>query len=74
MQRNPDNGAPWGASAGASIVATGNRAQTAAPSDCFRTTDGWVVVMVIGQPLFERWANLMGEPHWLDDPRFQDDI
>ena len=55
-------------------VATGNRAQTAAPSDCFRTSDGWVVVMVIGQPLFERWASLMGEAHWLEDPRFQDDI
>jgi crotonobetainyl-CoA:carnitine CoA-transferase CaiB-like acyl-CoA transferase len=55
-------------------VATGNRGQIAAPSDCFRTKDGWVLVMAIGQPLFERWARLMGEGHWLDDPRFQDDI
>jgi crotonobetainyl-CoA:carnitine CoA-transferase CaiB-like acyl-CoA transferase len=55
-------------------VATGNRAQTAAPSDCFRTKDGWVLMMVVGQPLFERWANLMGEGHWLEDPRFKDDI
>ena len=37
-------------------VATGNRAQTAAPSDCFRTKDGWVLMMVVGQPLFERMA------------------
>lgn len=55
-------------------VATGNRGQIAAPSDCFRTKDGWVLVMAIGQPLFERWARLMGEEHWLSDPRFTDDI
>ena len=55
-------------------VATGNRAQAAAPSDCFRTTDGWVMMMVVGQPLFERWANLIGGDHWLEDPRFKDDI
>jgi crotonobetainyl-CoA:carnitine CoA-transferase CaiB-like acyl-CoA transferase len=55
-------------------VATGNRGQTAAPSDCFRTKDGWVLVVTIGQPLFERWARLMGEDEWLRDPRFRDDI
>ncbi len=59
---------------GANRVATGNRAQTAAPSDCFRTKDGWVLMLVVGQPLFERWADLMGEPHWLEDPRFKDDL
>ncbi len=48
----------------ANRVATGNRAQTAAPSDCYRTKDGWVLMMVVGQPLFERWATLMGEPHF----------
>ncbi len=54
-------------------VATGNRSQTQAPSDAFRTRDGWVLVQCIGQPLFRRWTELMGEPHWLDDPRFRDD-
>ena len=58
----------------ANRVATGNRAQTAAPSDCFHTKDGWVLMMVVGQPLFERWADLMGEQHWLEDPRFEDDL
>jgi crotonobetainyl-CoA:carnitine CoA-transferase CaiB-like acyl-CoA transferase len=53
---------------------TGNRGQIAAPSDCFRTKDGWVLVIAIGQPLFQRWTELMGEEHWLEDPRFQDDI
>ena len=58
----------------ANRVSTGNRAQTAAPSDCFRTADGWVLVAVVGHPLFKRWADLMGESHWLEDPRFMDDL
>lgn len=55
-------------------VATLNRAQTAAPADTFRTKDGWVLVQSVGGTLFKRWADLMGEDHWLDDPRFKDDI
>lgn len=55
-------------------VASLNRAQTAAPADTFRTKDGWVLVQSVGGPLFKRWADLMGEDHWLDDPRFKDDI
>ncbi|MXY55793.1 MAG: CoA transferase [Gammaproteobacteria bacterium] len=54
-------------------VATGNRGQTAAPIDVFRTTDGWILVQVVGNPLFERWAKLMGEAHWLTDPRYATD-
>lgn len=54
-------------------VASGNRGQTAAPSDTFKTLDGWVLVSAIGQPLFKRWADLMGEEHWLSDPRFATD-
>lgn len=55
-------------------TATLNRSQTSAPADTFRTRDGWVLVQSVGGPLFERWARLMGETHWLEDPRFQDDI
>ena len=54
-------------------VATGNRGQTAAPIDVFRTHDGWLLVQVVGNPLFERWARLMGEAHWLTDPRYATD-
>jgi crotonobetainyl-CoA:carnitine CoA-transferase CaiB-like acyl-CoA transferase len=53
---------------------TGNRSQTAAPVDIFETADGWILVQVIGQPLYERWARLMGENTWLTDERFKDDI
>jgi len=55
-------------------VATMNRSQTSAPADTFKTKDGWVLVQSVGGPLFKRWADLMGEEHWLDDPRFKDDI
>jgi len=55
-------------------VPTGNRGQTAAPVDIFRTRDGWILAQVIGEPLYKRWAKLMGEEHWLTDPRFKDDI
>ncbi|MEX2130813.1 MAG: CoA transferase, partial [Pseudohongiellaceae bacterium] len=55
-------------------VATLNRSQTSAPADTFRTLDGWVLVQSVGGPLFKRWVELMGEPHWLDDPRFATDI
>ena len=54
-------------------VASLNRSQTQAPSDAYRTRDGWVFVQCIGQPLFKRWADLMGEPNWLEDPRFVND-
>ena len=54
--------------------ASGNRGQTAGPSDAFACKDGWIIVQVIGQPLFERWARLMGENTWLMDERFKDDI
>ena len=55
-------------------VPTGNRGQTSGPVDIFRTKDGWILVQVVGNPLFKRWAELMGEQHWLSDPRFKDDI
>ena len=55
-------------------VATLNRGQTSAPSDLFRTTDGWIIAYAIGGPMFERWARLMGEGEWLTDPRFKDDL
>jgi crotonobetainyl-CoA:carnitine CoA-transferase CaiB-like acyl-CoA transferase len=54
-------------------IATVNRGQTSAPSDLYRTTDGWIIAYAIGNPMFARWAKLMGEDHWLTDPRFKDD-
>ena len=53
---------------------SGNRSQYAGPADAVETKDGWIFVQVIGMPLFKRWTKLMGEDHWLTDPRFTDDI
>jgi crotonobetainyl-CoA:carnitine CoA-transferase CaiB-like acyl-CoA transferase len=54
-------------------VATLNRGQTSAPSDMFRTKDGWIIAYAIGQPMFKRWVRVLGEEGWLTDPRFRDD-
>lgn len=53
--------------------ASGNRVQLGGPSDMFETKDGKIVLSVFGDPLFKRWADLMGEEHWLSDPRFASD-
>jgi crotonobetainyl-CoA:carnitine CoA-transferase CaiB-like acyl-CoA transferase len=54
-------------------IPTENRGQTSAPSDLFRTRDGWIIAYAIGNPMFTRWAKLMGEDGWLTDLRFKDD-
>jgi len=54
-------------------TATLNRGFNAAPADIFRCTDGWIVATVIGPQMFRRWARMIGEDHWLADPRFADD-
>jgi crotonobetainyl-CoA:carnitine CoA-transferase CaiB-like acyl-CoA transferase len=53
---------------------TMNRLQTSGPGDTLKTRDGWVLVQTVGRAMFERWAKLMGEDHWLEDDRFIDDI
>ena len=58
---------------GVDRTAIGNRAFNAAPGDIYRTNDGWIVVTVIGQPMFRRWCRMIGDEHWLQDPRFGDD-
>jgi len=52
---------------------TGTRGQYNAPTDSFQTRDGWVAVQIVGDGLFKRWAELMNDTHWLDDPRFATD-
>ena len=51
----------------------GNRAFNSGPTDLFETKDGFIVVHVVGNPLFKRWADLLGEPEWLEDERFATD-
>jgi crotonobetainyl-CoA:carnitine CoA-transferase CaiB-like acyl-CoA transferase len=59
---------------GVGRVGSGNRVQTSAPSDVFATKDGHLLLHVVGNGLFRRWARLMGdEARWTEDPRFQSD-
>jgi crotonobetainyl-CoA:carnitine CoA-transferase CaiB-like acyl-CoA transferase len=53
--------------------AIANRSFVNGPTDMFACSDGWIVTHVIGDALFRRWTRLIGEPHWLDDPRFVTD-
>jgi crotonobetainyl-CoA:carnitine CoA-transferase CaiB-like acyl-CoA transferase len=54
-------------------VASGNRSQSSCPADIVQTRDGWIMLQCVGQPLYRRWARLMGEEQWLADPRFRTD-
>jgi len=58
---------------GVDRVATLNRGFNAAPADIYRCRDGWIVTTVIGPAMFRRWTRMIGEEHWLSDPRFADD-
>jgi crotonobetainyl-CoA:carnitine CoA-transferase CaiB-like acyl-CoA transferase len=54
-------------------TAIGNRSFVNGPTDTFRTRDGWIVTQIVGPAIFKRWTRLIGEPQWLDDPRFATD-
>ena len=54
--------------------AIGNRSPYAGPVDMVQTKDGWIIVQVLGDTLFKRWANLIGAEELLDDERFISDI
>lgn len=54
-------------------TAIGNRSHHGAPYDVCATRDGWVIVQVITNPLFARWARLVGSEEWIGDPRFNSD-
>jgi crotonobetainyl-CoA:carnitine CoA-transferase CaiB-like acyl-CoA transferase len=52
----------------------GNAGHHHAPNDVFATRDGAIVTMIVGNPLFARWARLMGDADaWLADERFASD-
>ena len=54
--------------------ALGNRSPIAGPSDLFRTRDGWVMVQVIGDAMFARWAKLVDREDLVTDRRFESDL
>jgi crotonobetainyl-CoA:carnitine CoA-transferase CaiB-like acyl-CoA transferase len=51
----------------------GNTSFYAAPSDAYKTKDGWIVVSAVGNDMFARWARLVGREDFIGDPRFAGD-
>ena len=54
--------------------AIGNKSPYAGPVDMVKTKNGWIVVQVLGDPLFKRWAKLVGAEEFIEDERFLTDI
>lgn len=54
-------------------TSTGNRSATGAPSDIFAVQDGWVIVQVMGNPMFRRWTRLLGRDDLLNVPEYCSD-
>jgi crotonobetainyl-CoA:carnitine CoA-transferase CaiB-like acyl-CoA transferase len=52
----------------------GNTAFYAAPSDVYKTSDGWIIVPTVGHQMFRRWARAVGREDLTCDPRCKDDI
>jgi len=52
----------------------GNRGQTSAPTNIFKTLDGSIITQVVGNGLFGRLAVVLGKPEWETDKRFQTDV
>lgn len=52
----------------------GNAAFYTGPADCYPTSDGWIIVQVIGSDMFARWAKLVGRDDLIADPRMSDDL
>lgn len=51
----------------------GNRAPSGGPADLVQTKDGAIYVAVLGNPMFRRYAELIGNPDLLHDPALQTD-
>ena len=58
---------------GADREQMGNSSFYAAPADCHRSRDGWIMVSIVGNDMFARWAKLVGHAEFICDPRFADD-
>ncbi|MBI3376408.1 MAG: CoA transferase [Betaproteobacteria bacterium] len=56
-------------------VPQGNLGYGSAPADLYKCADGrWLMVQVVGQPLWEKFCRMLDAEDWLTDPRFADDL
>lgn len=61
------------ATSGVTPRRVGNRHASSAPFGAYRAKDGYFVVAVLNNRLFERFAQAISQPELLDDARFVDD-
>jgi len=52
----------------------GNRSYYTGPGDIYRVIDGWVLISVVGEPMFRRWASVVRREDLINDPRCRDDL
>ena len=57
--------------AGVNLGRTGNDHPSAAPYGVFEASDGYIIVATFNGRGFERLANVLGHPEWLEDERFR---
>jgi len=56
-------------------VPQGNLGYASAPADLLKCADGrWLMVQVVGQPLWQKFCRMLGAEEWIEDPRFVDDL
>ena len=55
---------------GVEIGRTGNDHPSAAPYGVYPVDDGFILIATFSDREFERLANAVGHPEWMDDPRF----
>ena len=48
----------------------GNNHPTSIPTGVFRTSDGFINIATTGGKIWERCADALGAPEWIDDPSF----
>ena len=64
------NVAQYYLTSGAPAARQGNAHASIVPYQAFEASDGWLVVAVGNDAQFRRFANLLGETGWADDPAF----
>lgn len=56
-------------------IPQGNLGFSSAPADLYQCSDGqWVIIQVVGQPLWRKFCKLLGADDMLQDARFKDDL
>jgi len=52
----------------------GNTSYYNGPGDIYRALDGWILISVVGEPMFRRWATVVNREDLINDPQCQDDL